>query len=213
MFCTTCGAKNSDDNFFCIRCGAKLMRIASANPQQGAVSGARSGTGANTAVPLSTPAASPATTPTMPPASVRPPVWQKAAPAAAPASARPVPAAQAPVRQAAPSAAAAPAYPAKPVARHALVLKRKDGTAYALGTFPITVGKGTAADVRIDGNSAISRVHVRIGLQATGYVVEDCGSTNGTRVNGNPVPRGGRVALAPGDRLTLGNEDFSVARA
>lgn len=233
MFCTVCGAQNSDDNFFCTRCGSKLMRVAATRPQQWAASGSRSRTAAPVAAPQPTPAvpgstvpfpasavpaskhsipaaaASPAPAPTAPSASVRPPVWQN------PASKTGAPA---PVRQAitqpTPSpVAAAPAYPAKPVTQRGLVLKRKDGTAYALDTFPITVGKGTAADVRIDGNSAISRVHARIGLQGAGFVLEDCGSTNGTLVNGSPVPRGGRAALAPGDRLTLGNEDFSVMRA
>ena len=75
---------------------------------------------------------------------------------------------------------------------------------------PALVGKGSAANVRIGGNTAISRVHASIAFLGTGFSIEDKASTNGTGINGNALAPGERVKLNDGDRITLGDEDFIV---
>lgn len=91
-----------------------------------------------------------------------------------------------------------------------VTLVRSNGTRYRITEFPASVGKGSAANVRISGNSAISRVHVTINFLGNGFSVEDRRSTNGTRINGNVLQPGEYVRLHNGDRLTLGDEDFIV---
>lgn len=65
-----------------------------------------------------------------------------------------------------------------------------------------TVGRGLAADVRLDDPS-VSRLHAEIVRRGPYYYVADLGlSRNGTRVNGRPVAR--RV-LDDGDVLSFGS--------
>ena len=65
----------------------------------------------------------------------------------------------------------------------------------------LTVGRGDAADLRINSN-AVSRVHARFSLRDGRVWVEDQHSLNGTSVNDRPVT--GPVALQPGDVVLLG---------
>ena len=92
----------------------------------------------------------------------------------------------------------------------AVILERSDGVNTRITSFPATVGKGSAANVVISGNSAISRTHVRILQVGDVIAVEDLGTTNGTTINGNPLAEGELVALNEGDKLGLGKEEFIV---
>ena len=92
----------------------------------------------------------------------------------------------------------------------ALVLVRVDGTEVAVSAFPSTVGKGSAADIQISGNNAISRVHARVSIVEGDFAVEDMESTNKTFVNGNAIDPGKVVKLQNGDVLKLGSEELTV---
>lgn len=65
----------------------------------------------------------------------------------------------------------------------------------------MTIGRGEECDLPID-TDGVSREHARIRCLEQGFVLEDLGSTNGTRVNGQQIsqPR----ALMNGDRIGLG---------
>jgi hypothetical protein len=70
-------------------------------------------------------------------------------------------------------------------------------------TSEITVGRGQEAGLVIDDPGA-SRVHARIQLAEDGAAqVEDLGSKNGLRLNGQRLPAG-PAPLQPGDELTVG---------
>jgi len=78
----------------------------------------------------------------------------------------------------------------------------------ALGrVFPLPAGLaivGRAPDsvvALLDGE--VSRHHARLRVQEGGVQLEDLGSTNGTRVNGEPLR--GSVELRAGDRLAIGS--------
>lgn len=82
-------------------------------------------------------------------------------------------------------------------------------------TLPCVVGKGSAAECRVTGNTAISRRHVRLYTEdvtgaAPKVLVEDLGSLNKSRLNGDPLPPSTPRAVLNGDRLTLADEDFVV---
>ena len=64
----------------------------------------------------------------------------------------------------------------------------------------MVIGRGRSADIVI-AEPTISRAHAAIGFDGGGFFMQDLGSTNGTRVNGD---RGARVPLVDGDELQLG---------
>ena len=66
-----------------------------------------------------------------------------------------------------------------------------------------TVGRATDADVHVDGDSQVSRLHARLERVAGQWSIVDDGlSRNGTMVNGKRVTQ--RVRLHDRDRITVG---------
>ena len=73
-----------------------------------------------------------------------------------------------------------------------------------------TVGRTARADFILDA-ALVSRIHCRLTADRSDQlVVEDLGSTNGTKVNGQVVTR---QVLRPGDVLTIGRVEFQVGEA
>jgi pSer/pThr/pTyr-binding forkhead associated (FHA) protein len=64
----------------------------------------------------------------------------------------------------------------------------------------MVIGRGRSADIVI-ADPTISRAHAAIGCDGEGFFVQDMGSTNGTRVNGE---RAVRTRLADRDEVLLG---------
>jgi pSer/pThr/pTyr-binding forkhead associated (FHA) protein len=71
----------------------------------------------------------------------------------------------------------------------------------------MVIGRGRSADVVI-AEATISRAHAAIGYDGEGFFMQDLGSTNGTRVNGQ---RETRVRLQDGDELQLGKLRLRLA--
>lgn len=65
----------------------------------------------------------------------------------------------------------------------------------------LVVGRGTDCDLPVSGERA-SRRHAQIQPEGGAHGVLDLGSTNGTRVNGNPIA--GMRLLADGDVIDVG---------
>jgi hypothetical protein len=78
------------------------------------------------------------------------------------------------------------------------------GTAYDL-EHGATLGRGDV-EIQIDDPFASSR-HARITRQGHVLVIEDLGSTNGTYLNEEPLS--GPQPLHPGDRIRIGDSEFS----
>jgi hypothetical protein len=78
------------------------------------------------------------------------------------------------------------------------------GIAYDL-TEGATLGRGDV-EIRLDDPFASSR-HARISRQGHVVVIEDLGSTNGTYLNDQPLS--GPQPLHPGDRIRIGDCEFS----
>lgn len=80
---------------------------------------------------------------------------------------------------------------------------------------PCVVGKGTAADCRIGGNTTISRQHARIFFEQTDssyarVLIEDLGSLNKTKVKGQDLAPHQPVELEDGTMISLSDETFVV---
>ena len=69
------------------------------------------------------------------------------------------------------------------------------------------VGRSPYCSIVVD-DPTISRQHASFQLTHAGLTVQDLGSRNGTKVNGQPIC-GSRVLL-PGDRVQVGNQRFEL---
>jgi pSer/pThr/pTyr-binding forkhead associated (FHA) protein len=79
------------------------------------------------------------------------------------------------------------------------------GVAYEIPQSGATLGRGEV-EIRLDDPFASSR-HARISQQGHVFVIEDLGSTNGTYLNDEPLD--GPQPLHPGDRIRIGDSEFS----
>jgi pSer/pThr/pTyr-binding forkhead associated (FHA) protein len=70
----------------------------------------------------------------------------------------------------------------------------------------MVIGRGRGADIVI-AEPTMSRAHAAIGFDGKRFFVEDLGSTNGTRVNGN---REKKAVLENGDEVQLGKLAITV---
>jgi len=68
-------------------------------------------------------------------------------------------------------------------------------------TARVVIGRNADSDFVIDERT-VSRHHAAIHRDGPLWMLEDLGSTNGTRVNGEPVRR--RTAIKPGDEIGFG---------
>ncbi|NEQ40021.1 MAG: FHA domain-containing protein [Okeania sp. SIO3I5] len=66
-------------------------------------------------------------------------------------------------------------------------------------------------DIDVSGfpdSEVVSRSHADIRVEGDSYYIEDTGSSNGTYINNNPLTKGNRHKLRPGDRISLGKGDL-----
>jgi hypothetical protein len=80
----------------------------------------------------------------------------------------------------------------------------ESGVAYDLGS-GATLGRGDV-EIRLEDPFASTR-HARISRQGHVLVIEDLGSTNGTYLNEEPL--NGPQPLHPGDRIRVGDSEFT----
>jgi pSer/pThr/pTyr-binding forkhead associated (FHA) protein len=81
----------------------------------------------------------------------------------------------------------------------------QSGVAYDIPASGATLGRGDV-EIQLEDPFASSR-HARISRQGRILVIEDLGSTNGTYLNGSPLS--GPQPLHPGDRIRIGDSEFS----
>lgn len=82
-----------------------------------------------------------------------------------------------------------------------------EGKRMPLGQHGGVVGRSRDCDVVLS-DSNVSRRHAEIRPDGRdGWVISDLGSTNGVRVNGQPVQQGRPAPLQAGDRLDIGTVD------
>jgi len=84
----------------------------------------------------------------------------------------------------------------------------EEGATFALGSAPITLGRGGQNDLVLDGDEFASSRHARIEARGDGAWVQDLDSTNGTFLNGARVV--GAERMSPGDVLRVGETDLRV---
>lgn len=75
---------------------------------------------------------------------------------------------------------------------------------------PGTTAIGREGDIQIV-EARVSRRHAQITWDGDRLVIEDLGSTNGTKVNSQPVAAGEKRALASGDTISLGGAEMQLS--
>jgi len=93
-----------------------------------------------------------------------------------------------------------PGSAARPNLDTASLVQVKSGAAHTLARKAV-IGRHADCDLTLD-DSSVSREHARIVRLTQGHIVEDLGSTNGTRVNGRKIDE--TVVLHSGDTLQIG---------
>lgn len=83
----------------------------------------------------------------------------------------------------------------------------REGETHELGHRAV-IGRLESSDIAVDDKS-VSREHARLSKLRDGYVIEDLGSTNGTKVNGRRINEA--VLLRPGDIVAVGSVEFRYA--
>jgi hypothetical protein len=79
------------------------------------------------------------------------------------------------------------------------------GSSYEIPSHGATLGRGDV-EIRLDDPFA-SAQHARVSREGHVVVIEDLGSTNGTYLNEQPLS--GPQPLHPGDRIRIGDSEFS----
>ncbi len=96
--------------------------------------------------------------------------------------------------------------PAEPLVSEGVFprLREASGREFLLKAGENLIGRDPSADVLLN-DGTVSRRHARILVESNAAYLEDLGSTNGTTLNGQPVPPGQRVPLPPQAELRLGS--------
>jgi FHA domain len=106
----------------------------------------------------------------------------------------------------------APGSPSRPAGTPKLRVRAgaglRAGAAYDLSQGAL-LGRGEQADIVLEDSFASSR-HARLVPHGDVIVLEDLGSTNGTYLNDEPLR--GPQPLHPGDRIRIGDSDFTFER-
>jgi pSer/pThr/pTyr-binding forkhead associated (FHA) protein len=82
----------------------------------------------------------------------------------------------------------------------------EEGEEWPLDSAPLTFGRGSQNDVRLDRDEYASTRHARVEARRDGVWVEDVGSTNGTYLNGIKLTRAKR--LTQGDVVRIGETEL-----
>jgi len=74
----------------------------------------------------------------------------------------------------------------------------------------ITIGRDDHNDIVIKNDPLVSRRHALIEKEGKSYYIMDNGSTNGTYLNNNPIPRCDRVKIKINDFITVGKTKLEI---
>ena len=85
-----------------------------------------------------------------------------------------------------------------------------EGKVYSVKKFPSVVGKGSAADVQISGNNAISREHLKFSYSDEKFYIEDLNSSNSTYLNGKKIEPKVETQVIDADEIKLADETFKI---
>lgn len=84
------------------------------------------------------------------------------------------------------------------------------GDEMAIVKAALSFGRDADNDVVLLDDPKVSRQHARLSYVGQGFQIVDLGSSNGTQVNGRPLPARQPQPLRPGDVIQIGSFQFAV---
>ena len=84
-----------------------------------------------------------------------------------------------------------------------LLVEGKPANEYPLAGSPVTVGRAADNTIQINDDS-VSSHHAELTAEGDGFVLRDIGSTNGTKVNAEPLPANQPRKLTGGEVVRFG---------
>lgn len=76
-------------------------------------------------------------------------------------------------------------------------------------TGQITIGRDEKNTIQIE-DTLVSRFHALVQKVKEAYFIKDLESTNGTFLNGSPIPQGKYVRLRQGDTIKIGRTEILI---
>jgi pSer/pThr/pTyr-binding forkhead associated (FHA) protein len=73
------------------------------------------------------------------------------------------------------------------------------------------IGRNSECPIRVEAD-LVSRSHAKLILNYDHALIEDLGSSNGTQVNGQPIPKDGRTRLWPNQKIQVGTATIELRR-
>ncbi len=98
---------------------------------------------------------------------------------------------------------------AAPTSRGLALLRSDTGERIELSAGVVTIGRARDRAITID-DTQVSRVHAHVEPRKGRWAMFDSGSANGTKVNGQELPRNRPCPLRVGDVITVGPVDLTV---
>ena len=83
----------------------------------------------------------------------------------------------------------------------------RESVKYDMTEESVSIGRQTGCTIVLAKDTGISGKHCRIQAKGRGFVVEDTGSANGTRVNGRPIGKAS-LSLCSGDCIRIGSTEI-----
>jgi adenylate cyclase len=83
------------------------------------------------------------------------------------------------------------------------------GDTIPLERTPLVVGRRESCDICLRFPN-ISGKHCELSFKNGFWYIRDLDSTNGIKINGEPLARGGNKIVAPGDTLRIGKRDYKI---
>ena len=74
----------------------------------------------------------------------------------------------------------------------------------------ITIGRDANNDIVIRNDPLVSRRHALIEKEGKDYFLLDKGSTNGSYLNNNPIPKCERIKISAGDTIVVGKTKLEI---
>ena len=91
-----------------------------------------------------------------------------------------------------------------------LFLYKKTGEPIRLSIPTASIGRKLGCAVVLD-DTAVSSLHAMLTFHRDSWYIRDCGSTNGTRLNGVPLGPDKNYLIRPGDRILIAGREELVA--
>lgn len=88
----------------------------------------------------------------------------------------------------------------------AILIDRRSGLETNVCRYATSLGREIGNDIIVSGDKTVSRQHANIQYVDGKFYVQDLGSKNGTRINGERIEK--LEMLRSGDELTLGLSQF-----